>query len=97
MKNTKKAQGISLNVVVVAAIALLVLVILTVIVINNTGKVQEGLACEAQPNSQCVSGDSCPDAYPIYAQQYACSANQRCCINTASAGNGNEVPSSGIN
>jgi hypothetical protein len=94
----RKAQGISLNVVVIAAIAMLVLVILTVILIQRTGRVQDQFACSAQPDAQCMV--ECGGAYPIYAAQYDCRADwsgnpQRCCL--ADGGTENSGPSSAFN
>ena len=54
-----KGQGISINVVIIAALALLVLVILAVILLGRLGIFsQTSLDCESQ-GGQCVSGP-CP-------------------------------------
>jgi len=43
----RKGQGISVNVIVIAAIALLILVILSVLVLRSGRSVNEGTQCEA--------------------------------------------------
>ncbi len=59
----KKAQGISINVIIIAAIAILVLVILAVIFLgyvkNWTGDVS---ACENK-GGQCFSEGTCPEGW----------------------------------
>lgn len=50
---TKKAQGLSMNTIIIAAIALVVLVVLIVLVMNYTGKVPEATSCENQ-GGRCV-------------------------------------------
>jgi hypothetical protein len=50
----RSGQGISINVVIIAAIALLILVILSVLVIRSTQKVNEGTQCSAL-GGQCVN------------------------------------------
>lgn len=52
----RKAQGMSMNVIVVAALALLILVILAVIFIGRVAKVQA-------PDTQQVCLDKCADIY----------------------------------
>ncbi|MFH1770451.1 MAG: hypothetical protein ABH828_02740 [archaeon] len=41
----KKGQGISINVIIIAAIALLVLVILSVLLLRGGGTIVEGTSC----------------------------------------------------
>lgn len=50
----KKAQGISINVIIIAAIALLVLVILSVLLLRGGGTIVDGTSCEALPGAQCA-------------------------------------------
>lgn len=45
MMRSKKAQGLSMNVIIIAAIALLVLVILAVLLFQATGRTAEGTSC----------------------------------------------------
>ena len=85
----KKAQGISLNVVVIAAIALLVLVILTVIVIQRSSKIPEALTCSAQPGGECM--EQCGGDHAVFASQYDCPAGLggetlKCCLPSATEG-----------
>jgi len=60
MLKTKKAQGMSMNIIVVAAIALIILVVLIVVFIGRTGKfaasVEECKGTCVASNSAC-SGD----------------------------------------
>lgn len=58
---SKKAQGLSMTVIIVAAIALLVLVILSIIFIGRMGKTTESID---QCKGRCVStADDCTGAY----------------------------------
>jgi|FLOH01.1.fsa_nt_gi hypothetical protein len=54
----KKAQGISINTIIIAAIALLVLVILSVLLLRGGGNIVDGTACEGVGGT-CAS--SCSD------------------------------------
>ncbi len=55
--NTKRGDGLSLNVIILAVIALLVLVILSYMVLSNTGKFNKGVnSCGA--NADCVADKS---------------------------------------
>jgi len=47
-KISKKGQGLSLNVIIVAALALIVLVVLVVIFTQQTGQFQEGVSKEGK-------------------------------------------------
>jgi hypothetical protein len=52
---SKKAQGMSMNVIIIAALALLVLVILAIIFIGRMGKTTQGVdSCQGS----CVSSES---------------------------------------
>lgn len=51
----RKGQGISIDVVIIAAIALLILVILSVLVIRTGGGISRGTSCEAL-GGVCTSG-----------------------------------------
>ena len=56
-----KGQGISINVVIIAAIALLILVILSVLVFRSGGSIVKGTDCEAT-GGRCQytsAGNSC--------------------------------------
>ncbi|MBN1386371.1 hypothetical protein JW968_05360 [Candidatus Woesearchaeota archaeon] len=73
----KKGQGISLNVIVIAAIALLVLVILSIIFLGRMGQTGQQLNdCENKGGKCAYPGESCgdpgssvqnfPTAYPLW-------------------------------
>lgn len=49
----KKAQGLSMNVIIIAAISLLVLVIISVLVLRAGARVNEGTGCQGT----CEPGD----------------------------------------
>lgn len=61
----RKAQGISVNVIIIAAIALVVMVLLIALVLNAGGDINRGVSsCEAQDEYTCVfPGESCGDGY----------------------------------
>ncbi|MFP4523777.1 MAG: hypothetical protein ACLFO2_00480 [Candidatus Woesearchaeota archaeon] len=54
---TTKAQGLSMNVIIIAAISLLVLVIISVLVLRAGGNVNESTGCQGV-NGVCVGGTS---------------------------------------
>jgi len=56
LPKSKKGQGISINVIIIAAIALLVLVILSVLLLRGGGQLADGTACSG---GQCAG--SCSD------------------------------------
>lgn len=72
----KKAQGISMNVIIIAAIALLVLVVLSVIFIGNMSKWQVNIDCP-QKGGICREG-SCINN-EIQATDGTCKTGQTCC------------------
>lgn len=74
----KKAQGISMNVIIIAAIALLVLVILSVIFIGRMGKFGERTAACEQQGGTCYDGTTCPAGTTKYAAK--CEEDQVCCL-----------------
>ena len=82
MTNNKKAQGISINVIIIAAIALAVLVILFAIFTGRLGKFSKGLeSCEN------LGGDCRSDCDPTQYRQYqagrtSCSETDQplCCL-----------------
>lgn len=55
----KKAQGLSMNVIIIAAIALLVLVIISVLVLRAGGGLNQGTSCQNIEGSRCET--SCSD------------------------------------
>ena len=75
----KKAQGISMNVIIVAAIALLVLVILSVIFIGRMGRFgRESGGCEQQGGS-CYEG-ACPSGTTPYRSLECEDEGYTCCL-----------------
>jgi hypothetical protein len=56
---SKKAQGMSINVIIIAAIALLILIILAVLVLRTGNRVRQGTGCTGG-GGECWS--SCDDA-----------------------------------
>lgn len=73
----KKAQGISINTIIIAAIALIVLVILIAVFAGRMGiwgkkldKAWEGKNCESD-TMKMVAGNSCPDDTNFKNQVYA--------------------------
>ncbi|MBD3209343.1 hypothetical protein GF367_02905 [Candidatus Woesearchaeota archaeon] len=59
----KQGQGLSMNVIIIAAISLLVLVIISVLVLRAGGDVSTGTGCEGI-GGQCVPSESgCPDGF----------------------------------
>ncbi len=78
-----KGQGISINMIIVAAVALIVLVVLSVIFLGRFGIFSSKTAdCETQ-GGQCVVG-ACPTGQRDYAiwtcPKTASGASQSCCI-----------------
>ena len=75
----KKAQGISLNVIIIAAIALLVLVILSVIFMGRMGTFgTQTNDCENKGGS-CL--ETCEGDYPTPYTAWTCpEEGQTCCI-----------------
>ena len=84
----KKGQGLSMNVIIIAAIALLVLIILAVLVLRAGNSVTIGTGCRGV-------GGACTDSDPgcsgieggIYTQNFAnsgktggCAEQQVCCV-----------------
>lgn len=84
----KKAQGISMNVVIIAALALLVLVVLSVIFLTRTGVFSRKTIDCRQNGGICVSAsEACPASYPTSYTPWKClrsddsiDTDLRCCI-----------------
>jgi len=56
-KYDKKAQGLSMSTIVIAAIAILILVVLTTLILTGTINVKKGMSCGGiQPNAECYNG-----------------------------------------
>ena len=77
---SKKAQGLSMNVIIIAAIALLVLVILAVLILRAGTQVSDQTACEGVGGG-CFAIDSCADLGGLYASRVVpCPDGQICCV-----------------
>lgn len=74
----KKAQGISMNVIIIAAIALLVLVILSVIFIGRMGRFGEQTGACSQQGGTCYDG-GCPQGTTPYSANCP-DEGQSCCL-----------------
>ena len=81
---SKKAQGLSMNVIIIAAIALLVLVILAVLILRAGRGITEGTGCEGVGGS-CV--DDCGDMDGLYVKNIpnsgrsgGCQEDESCCV-----------------
>lgn len=79
---SKKAQGMSMNVIIIAALALLVLVVLAIIFIGRMGKTTEGIdACVGT----CTS-DECSTLGDYYREGTGKCTNEddTCCVGVGS-------------
>jgi len=54
----KKAQGISINVIIIAAIALIVLVVLVAVFTGRFGMFSKGVAATGDPTKTCTSAEN---------------------------------------
>lgn len=79
----RKGQGLSMNVIIIAAIALLVLVILAVMIFNTSDSVTTGTGC-AGIGGHCQS--ACDSAYPILNPAFKKSCGDDVCCIKISAG-----------
>ena len=80
----KKAQGISVNVIIIAAIALLVLVVLSVIYIGRMGdRGTKASDCKNKGGECVTAGTDCPATHPTKFKGFTCTGpneGQDCCI-----------------
>ena len=77
----KKAQGLSMSTIIIAAIALLVLVILATFLLRSGGDVNEGTSCEGIGGT--CNPDDCNnmgDGTYIPKGQSTCDEGYVCCI-----------------
>jgi hypothetical protein len=75
---SKKAQGMSLKVIIVAVIALVVLVVLIMIFASKTRFFSTTTSGCAARNGECKDGILCPEGY-LRHPGAACPDNQICC------------------
>jgi len=76
-----KAQGLSMNVIIIAAIALLVLVVLAVLLFGSTEDIQDTNACTGSLyNGDCIptSITGCPNGILIPSAT-GCGQGFKCC------------------
>ena len=59
----KKAQGLSMNVIIIAAISLLVLIVLIVLVIRASNNMGSGTSCRGAGGICTPGGTDCGDYY----------------------------------
>jgi hypothetical protein len=84
----KKAQGLSMNVIIIAAIALLVLIILAVLVLRAGRGVTEGTGCQGiggTCDSSCAAledekGGTWTQNYANGGKAGGCGADEVCCV-----------------
>ncbi|MBI2655907.1 hypothetical protein HYX06_05805 [Candidatus Woesearchaeota archaeon] len=63
---SKKSQGLSVNVIILAALALAVLLVLIVIFTRGIGKTSENLGSCITKQGQCANKEGkCPEGYQI--------------------------------
>jgi len=75
----KKAQGISMNVIIIAAICLIVLIVVIMIFTGNIkGWGSEVKSCAAKGGKAC-SATACTDKQ--VEMPNVCSSNEHCCVN----------------
>ena len=84
----KKAEGLSMSVIVIAAISLLVLVILIVLVVGQLRKVPPAVGCQGAVNGVCA--DSCDALEGTYTVDVGnsgkaggCQEGEVCCLKVA--------------
>jgi len=86
----KKAQGLSMNVIIIAAIALLVLVIISVLVLKAGGNLGDNTGCSG------VGGTCAPDCrdlqpfdeWTVDVAHGGCDQGESCCIRLSGDNNG---------
>ena len=81
----KRGQGISMNVIIIAAIALLVLVILSVLILRAGGQIGEGTSCMGIEGAFCedsavVDADGCGENYIRDITKDCRRSDETCCI-----------------
>mgnify|MGYP001173580196 CR=1 FL=1 len=74
----KKAQGISMNVIIIAAIALLVLVVLSVVFMGRMGIFSSGSADCGNQGGTCL--DECGPGQKAFSGATCEADDQDCCI-----------------
>jgi hypothetical protein len=87
MRKNRSAQGLSLNVVVIAAIALLVLVVLGVVFLQGTSEVPTKLKGCVASGGVCTAGDTCSGGFSrsTNADHTDCAETSICCLSNLAA------------
>ena len=79
----RKGQGLSMTVIIVAAIALLVLVVLSIIFLGKMGDITRDISACEQKGGQCVaSADDCSDEFSRITSD-KCEGDEVCCLTIA--------------
>jgi len=76
----KKGQGLSLNVVIIAAILIIVLFVLIMIFTGRIGDFGKDIGSCSAKGGECRSLASCPDGAVSIPRTDCAEANQFCCI-----------------
>jgi hypothetical protein len=81
----KKAQGLSMNVIIIAAIALLVLIILAVLVLRAGRGITEGTGCtgiggQCADDCGAIEGGTYIQNLPNSGKAGNCAEGQVCCV-----------------
>ena len=78
----KKSQGLSLNVIIIAALGLIVLVILAALFMNKTKQFSSGLDSCTSKQGQCL--DKCTENMATISAKCPEKGPQNCCISVLS-------------
>jgi hypothetical protein len=79
MRN-KKAQGLSMSTIIIAAISLLVLVLLATFLLTAGGDINEGTSCQAISGASCEYPEDCSDMSGFISRgQKNCDDGEVCC------------------
>lgn len=84
-KQGRKAQGMSLNVVIIAALALLVLVVLSIILVGRVGSTRKASEACTNQGGKCVEAFECAGSTARIVGEYDCPSDEGepalvCCI-----------------
>ena len=83
MAKSNKAQGMSVNVIIIAALALIVFVVLAVLFTGKTKNFSQTIESCSSKGGQCLSKEQCGDQ-PKISNVKDCTTNQVCCIKVLS-------------
>lgn len=77
---SRKAQGLSLNTIIIAALALIVLVVLSVIFIGKTNQFSQEVKDCRNKGGKCFDACGIDDAEDYPTRIASCSEEQDCCV-----------------